>query len=392
MRLKILSLVLSLLTFRDIMAADNAFSASLPAYFQDEYGSDSSQRIHFSGEAGAGFFDTGDEGMYPNSEFRLDEAKLFVEAQIISDVYVFGELNLMTREEGDDNVSIGEMYIEFENLSKLWNQENALNARAGRMDLPFGEEYQTRDVIDNPLITHSLSDIWGVDEGVEVYGTIGRLEYTFAVQNGSDPATRDFNSDKAVIGRILYRPVSKFHASFSAMRSGKIDVEQDQYTAIWFGNSLFHLLAPEYSSPIFRVNGLEGDGHFQWNRGYVHAAGGRFEYNDETSGNQRKMYYYQIEAQEDLSQRRGNVWYVAGRFSRIDADPEFPIIGNGSYQNYYNYGNESKFLWRLSLGSGYRIRRNYLLKAEYSFERGKQVDGTKRNHEDFFSIVVAAKF
>ena len=41
------------------------------------------------------------------------------------------------------------------------------------MNLPFGEEYQVRNAIDNPLVTHSLSDVWGIDEGVQVYGTLG---------------------------------------------------------------------------------------------------------------------------------------------------------------------------------------------------------------------------
>ena len=69
-----------------------------------------------------------------------------------------------------------------------------LNVRAGRIDVPFGEEYLMRDAIDNPLISHSLPDIWGVDEGIELYGAAGKFSYVVAVQNGGIPATRDFTS------------------------------------------------------------------------------------------------------------------------------------------------------------------------------------------------------
>ena len=58
-------------------------------------------KVHLSGEGGAGLFETGSEGAFPNSEFRVDEAKLFVDAQVWGDVYAFAELNLASREEPD---------------------------------------------------------------------------------------------------------------------------------------------------------------------------------------------------------------------------------------------------------------------------------------------------
>src|SRR5215510_3062300 len=39
-------------------------------------------KVSLSGEGGAGFFNTGSQGAFPNSEFRVDEARLFVEAPI----------------------------------------------------------------------------------------------------------------------------------------------------------------------------------------------------------------------------------------------------------------------------------------------------------------------
>src|SRR5256885_12856549 len=161
-------------------------------------------KVHLSGEGGAAFFHSGSHGPFPNSEFRVDEAKLFVEAPLWKDVYFFSEVNITTRESMDEFMQIGELYVDFENISRFWNRDGWLNLRVGRLDIPFGEEYLTRDAIDNPLISHSLADIWGVDEGLEIYGSIAKVQYALAVQNGGHPALRDHNPDKSIALRIGY--------------------------------------------------------------------------------------------------------------------------------------------------------------------------------------------
>src|SRR5688572_24150521 len=62
------------------------------------------KKVHLSGEGGAAFFHTGSQGQFPNSEFRIDEAKLFVEASIWDEVYFFSEINFFTREETDEGI------------------------------------------------------------------------------------------------------------------------------------------------------------------------------------------------------------------------------------------------------------------------------------------------
>jgi hypothetical protein len=392
---QIVGSILLIFLFASLCWGDDLLMKSIETYFQGGYSSASSGRFHFSGEAGAGFFDTGSDGGFPNSEFRLDEAKLFVEAQVVENVYVFGEINLLTRENQDENISIGEVYIEFENISKLWDRENILNVRAGRFDIPFGEEYQTRDVIDNPLVTHSLSDIWGVDEGVEAYGVAKKVEYIFAIQNGGESALHDYNSDKAIVGRFTYKPSSSLHFSISAMRTGKLDAAKDQFSEMWFGNGFLLLLGSPLTSTTFQGNVFEADGHAVWESGHLHVAGGHLKYedNDSAADNTRDANYYQVEILQNLNRDHQNTWYAAARFSRIDAHPDFPIVGNGAIHRYlFDYDTETKFLWRLSVGTGYRVGRHVLVKAEYNFERGEQTTGLKRNHEDFFGIMFAAGF
>jgi len=336
-------------------------------------------KVHLSGEGGAGLFETGSQGQFPNSEFRVDEAKLFVDAQVWGDVYAFAEINLATREEPDVTLHLGELYLDVEDISKLWGRTGQLNARLGRMDIPFGEEYITRDVIDNPLISHSLSDFWGVDEGLELYGALGKFNYVAAVQNGGIPDTRDFNADKSVTGRLSYDPNSHWHFSVSGMRTGDLSAPKDGLSAEWFANGFFRPLG---AGTRFHANAVEGDAAWHWTRGQVKAFGGyiRYDDNDPSANNGRDVYYYSVEGVQDLTHKL----YAGARFSQIFAPNGFPIVGNGD-MGAYLFGPLTDRMWRLSLGLGYRWNQHLVLKTEYTLERGRETSGVKRDHEDMFA-------
>ncbi len=202
--------------------------------------------VRIGGEAGLAFFSSESEGQFPNSEFRVDDATITVEAPIWKNVYFFSELKLITRETSTPGFLFGELYVEFEGLGAPWGNPDALNLRAGSVNIPFGEEYQLRGPVDNPLISHSLSDIWGPDEGVEVYGSSsGAWSYAVAAQNGGISQLHDFNSDKAFTLRIGWDPTPWLHLSASAMRTGNISTVSpvtstgDNLSALWFGNGFF---------------------------------------------------------------------------------------------------------------------------------------------------------
>jgi hypothetical protein len=369
---------------------------NIPNLFQGEYSSDSSTaKLHFSGEAGAGFFQTGSEGEFSPNNFLVDEAKLFVEAAIIDDIFVFGELNVITREDPNEKLQLGELYLEFEEVSRLWNQEDLLNIRIGRFDIPFGEEYLTRDAIDNPLISHSLSDLWGVDEGVEIYGSLHKLDYIFAIQNGGEPILKDFNGDKAVVGRLTYNSMRHMHFSVSAMRTGKLDVQRDHFSELWFGNGFLRVLGSPASTLTFQGNVFQGDAHASWKKGHFHAVAGHLHYEDSDTSkdNSRNARYFQLEAIQNLSKDSKKVWYAGARFSRITADGGFPLVGNGNRGRFLFDDNLlSDRLWRFSAGIGYRFSTRFLIKTEFTLEDGRQINGTKRDRENFFGVEAAVRF
>jgi hypothetical protein len=360
----------------------DGYSTTKPA------GSFSLGRVSLSGEGGAGFFNTGSKGAFPNSEFRVDEARLFVEAPVLENVYFFTEINLMTREAADLSVQLGEAYLDFENVSQLWNRDRWLNVRLGRMYIPFGEEYLFRYAIDNPLISHSLPDIWGVDEGIEFYGKIGKVSYALAVQNGGPSGVRDFNGDKSVSGRLSFDPNPWLHLSASGLRTGDLQKPGDYWSELWFGNAWFYPFGPT-NATIYHANLAEGDIEIRLPHGHLKAFGGyaHFEDNAPAQIDRRDIFYYSVEGVYDITHKL----YGAARFSQILVDKGLPIVGNGDMNQYF-FGVPTSEIWRLSLGLGYRWSPNLIFKGEYSFERGKQVNGDHRDHEDLFALEAAFRF
>jgi len=56
------------------------------------------------------------------------------------------------------------------------------------------------------------------------------------------------------------------------------------------------------------------------------------------------------------------------------------------------FGPLTRNLWRLSLCLGYRFSQNLILKAEYSFEQGQELEGDARDHENLFALEAAFRF
>ncbi len=357
-----------------------------PAHSQGGF---STGKLHLSGEGQVGFFNAGSHGQFPNSEFRIDEAKLFVEAQVWNDVYFFSEINLFLREEDEYELRPGELYLDAENLSQLWGQDRQLNLRAGRIDIPFGEEYQTHDAIDNPLVSHSIMNLWGVDEGVELYGALDRFQYVLAVQNGGHSGLRDFNRDKAVIARVGVDPVKWLHLSVSGMRTGALDVKQDQLSELWLGSGFVRPLGSAKTT-VFRAGLLEGDVQLKLPRTTVKLAGGMLQYSDDdpTADNGREVYYYYAEGVQKLY----GGFYAAVRWSQVFADKGFPIAGNGNVGTYAFSPVLTKDLWLLSLGVGYRWSEQLVFKVEYSLEQGHTINGPDRTAEDLLAVTAAFAF
>jgi hypothetical protein len=353
---------------------------------------ESGRSIRLSGEASIGYFDGGKNSWAPTSEFRVDDARLFVEASVWKNVFFYGALEITTREANDEYFHVGELYVDFEDLWRGDRNHNSLSLRAGRMNLPFGEEYLVRNAIDNPLISHSLADIWGIDEGVQVYGTLGPVRYNLAVQNGSHPTTHDYDSDKSVTARLAFDPTTHLSVSASAMRTGDLNVTGDQMSETWFANAFFRALGTPGAATSFHVELAEIDAAYRWKTGHLKANYGwvQFDDNNPQADDSRDMTYYSVEGLQYLTGR----FFAAARYSAIDAPGGYPLAGLGSPGKYfYNpYAPLAKDLKRLSVGLGLRFSEPLVWKIEYSWEDGHFVNGAKREDTDMLSSLLGVRF
>jgi hypothetical protein len=347
--------------------------------------------VRIAAEAGLAFFSSGNDGAFPNAEFRVDDAKVFLEAPVWKNVYFFGGLEIATREANDEYFHTGELYLDAEEVFSAGRQRT-LNLRVGRFYLPFGEEYQERGVLSNPLITHSVADVWGIDEGVQAYGSLGALQYNIAIQNGGHKTLHDFDSDKAVTVRLAIEPTPRLRLSVSAMRTGDLTTAGDGTSEVWFSNAFFRALGPTATTRTFAAQLAEVDAAWKWRGGGLKAAAGWVDFDDDsTSGDfSRRMRYHSVEARQDL----GPAFFGAARYSAIDAPGGYPLAANGGAGKYfYNpFAPLTKELQRLSLGVGYRFGEPLVWKIEYTWETGRLVSGVKRNDEDMLSSIVGLKF
>jgi uncharacterized coiled-coil protein SlyX len=346
--------------------------------------------IHIGGELGAAFFASGSSGMFPKGDFRIDEARLFFDASVWKNVYFYSEVNLVTREASDPSIQPGELYVEIENLSAPLGDERLINLRAGRLYIPFGEEYQYRMVLDDPLISHSTSDLWGYDEGIEIYGQKDRLSYVFAVQNGGINSLNTAHKDKSLALRIGYDPTAWMHLSASAMRTGHVSASSDSLSALWFGNEFFRAIGPLGQTSNFNADLLEGDASVKWKGGSLKVAGGLVQFSDNFPGadDTRHMKYFYVETMQHLTE----ALYGAVRFSGIDAPDGYPLAGQGNDGEFFFGDTLTKNLERLSFGLGYQLAPPVLFKVEYSAEWGQTTLGAQRNEEDIFSTEIGVRF
>jgi hypothetical protein len=348
------------------------------------------RKIIVSGMGSLNFFAGQANNKYSEREFRVDEARLFVEAEVRPDTFVFGELILSQREALDDSFQLGEYYLERENLLGDLIAPRLLNVRVGRVAVPFGEEYKVRSPIHNPLITHSVTDFWGVDEGIVVYGEKENVSYAFAVQNGGISRLRDWHQDKALVGRIGWSPLPALHVSASAMRTGRLDRAHEFGSEMWIGNAVFRGVGDPATTRTFEAELAQFDARWGYHAGHLAGAVGTGRYrDDDTAANNRRAFdFFQVEAAHDVVGKL----YAAARYSELRTDRGYHLPGLGKFNTYFLGSTLTRRISRLGLGGGYRLNRDVNLKFEYTFEDARRMDGSSRPDEDQLAAELAVKF
>jgi len=345
-----------------------------------------------SGEVGLAFFAGQNNAQFANEEFRIDDARLLFEAELARNAYFVSELELFRRETTDKGVNVGQLYVDFENVLGLSDHFRLANLRVGRFDTPFGEEYQHRYVMANPLVSRSVTDFWGIDEGLALYGASGPFSYALAVQNGGSSPLRDFDGDKSIALRMGYEPTRRLRLSGSVMRTGALDADRDRGSEMWIGNVVFVPIGSEATSE-FSAKLAQLDAIWSWNRGRIAAAAGKAWYEDDdpldpADANHRDFDFFQIEGRFDFAEN----YFAAARYSGLRVNGGYPLAGNGDLGTFFFGDNLTEELTRLSLGFGRWIGEDVVFKAEYSFEDGRLASGAERTGTGQLSAEIGARF
>lgn len=342
-------------------------------------------KFHLTGEAAVAYFGGQRNGTFANDVMRVDEAKLFLEGPLGAGAYFFSEIDVFARDSSSANLRSGELYVDFESISRFWGRDSQMSLRLGRVDIPFGEEYARRDATDNPLVAHSLSDFWGVDEGIEAYGTVHGLQYVLALQNGSNQPANDFTPGKAVTLRLGYDPFPGLHLAVSGLRTGRIAQVGDVRGELWFGNDWLRR-RPGSIAGEFWAEAVQLDVRRTWASGHVGASVGRLRYFDNDPGSLPpwRATFASVEGVRQLTRPL----HVGARFSLIDAPAGFNLPGDGRTPT----PAPTEFLWRFTAGLGYRLSPQLLLKGDYSVNRGRWLGGATRDGENQLAVEAAYTF
>lgn len=342
-------------------------------------------KFHLTGAAAVAFLGGQRNGTFANDVMRVDEAKLFLEGPLGAGAYFFSEIDVFARDSSSANLRSGELYVDFESVSRLWGREGQLSLRLGRVDIPFGEEYARRDATDNPLVAHSVADFWGVDEGIEAYGTVHGLQYVLALQNGSNQPANDFTPGKALTLRLGYDPFPGLHLAVSGLRTGRIAQVGDVRGELWFANDWLRR-RPGSIAGEFWAEAVQLDVRRTWASGHVGASFGRLRYfdNDPHPLPPGRANFLSVEAVRQLTRPL----HVGARFSLIDAPAGFNLPGDGRTPA----PAPTEFLWRFTAGLGYRLSPQLLLKGDYSVNRGSWLGGATRAGENQVAVEAAYTF
>jgi len=343
--------------------------------------------VRISAEVGLAYFQSGSDGQFPNGEFRVDEARVYLEAPVWGNVFFHSETDLVTRETADNDLHLGEVYADVESIAGPWADDHLLNLRVGRIYIPFGEEYQVRNVMEDPLISHSVSDIWGMDGGIEAYGSSGKFSYASALLDGGLNPLHNFHTSKSAAGRIGYAGSNWWKVSASAMRTGRLSASGDPLSAVWFGNGFFKSLGP--GATKYWANLFEADAAANWHGGSLTAAAGQAQFDDDGHGNDyRRMNYFSLQGIQHLTDQL----YGGLRWSAVHAPGGYYLEGQGVSGEYFFSNVLTKQLERLSVGLGYRFADPLVFKIEYSPEWGSTVSSGSRDEANLFSSELGLKF
>lgn len=358
------------------------------------------QNFDIYGFAAAGFYDTGADGTRANGGFEIKEASLFVEASVWENTAF--HIELQTNRLGKDDslfTRTGEVYLHFRDVAVSGNWK--IGIKAGRIDIPFGEEYLWQDSIDNPLITNSAAYPYGWDEGLLAYGKLGVWSWIASITDGTDVRSRDDNSEKAINLKLSSQLSKSLYLSFSGMSNG-----DGAKSAIEFGGSHFEPVgashssaagvsaSPQVGAALFQLDAKYEVGVFADQPAHVTFSVGFADQHDDDATFDRSLRWFSIEPTLSMGRRS----YLVLRYSEIgtyNSNEGYHFDGKTFAGGNSAFGYDTKRFRRLAIGAGWRPNPRVVAKIELGKDWFTLIDAAltpNTGQRKFVGIELAAKF
>lgn len=345
-------------------------------------------KLEIKGRAAAGYYKSGRQGTFSSGSFEVPEAKLQFSFQP-------DEINTVVMRANLNNAKFNEVdYLFLQSkdfLPFLKGTPFSLSSRLGRFKLGFGEETFSNNPVESTLPSNSAANAGVTDEGLELAGKIkldspnlAPLGWAASVSNGNTGTGTDTTKAKAWFGKLYHTPIDPLYLSVSFYNSGDLATAASEFSIaalntipaggthwkrrVWeasarydFGKGKKPLDPPAYSD----------------SKAFVRLSYGRFS-DDVTGASGRNGAFGFVEGTYNITPKI----YAAGRCSFMKLKGNTTASLNSIVANRYK---------RHSLGAGYRLSENVILKASYDWnkESGFNILDQKNN---LFTALIAAQF
>jgi len=341
------------------------------------------------------YVDTGSVGQHPDGGFLLHEASIFAEAHVWERTVLHAELRGAVV--GFDFLSTGEIYAD---LQRIWGQDSGdfATLRAGRFWVPFGDETIWFRAPENPLIYYTAAFPWGLDDGVELYGTTRGVDWIAAITSGTGANNFEDGAAKTFNLKIAGKPCASLELDASFMEQGATSS-----SALDFGGSAIDPVGSTGSSsagtsPSSKVSGTLGEIGAKVLFPHKASLGltfGRAVVDDAVDTFDRDFRWFRVEPRYDINP---NLWAVL-RYSEIgtyDSTEGYHFDGLGIADAGTTFGYDVRRFQRISGGLGWKTNPNTIVKLEVGRDRFWVIDGSPTAPDDgdrtYFALGLVVSF
>ncbi|MDI6733597.1 MAG: hypothetical protein QME51_06940 [Planctomycetota bacterium] len=341
----------------------------------------------------AGYIDTGSAGNNTTGAFAIPDVKLQTNVKVDNDTTAVVRLDLTN---GMVNANVDYAYIKLDNLiNNLTGSKGQINPEVifGRFKADFGEETWSNNPVEGALITNSVANVNGYDEGLQVKQQLPIdlpviLAVSFALLNG-DTAAGDANGTKAYNLKVsgqMKNAIGPGGLAFSLSRYDSGVLEGVTTSAMGVGG-VPATYAADWRRMILELNVrydlLEGAQKFDPSKSPLSAdAKGVFRLaygqggDSGASATKRTYTYIMLDGIFNVN----NKMYAAFRYSYTDVD-----IGLAT-------ATDPGKTTRISIGGGYRLNENAILKAEYTINQEEEVATNPKLENDQVGLLLTLKW